>query len=233
MDIACEAWRLGANKVTAIDIQKPLASGKELALATELGTKVLWPKAIEKLDAKKIFFKDGTTIKADVVFFSIGEIPDTSFLPDSVFVDERGYMITSEKSFRSSDIKIYGCGDIIKPGLITDAVGSGRLAAMEIQATLAGEEFVYPEKNLVPKRRIQTVYFGYEKDEIDRCMSCGTCIFCDKCIEQCPQAAISRNGEIFSVDPVKCTLCYTCVNVCPRGAIQSEYLEKLVKQDGA
>ena len=233
MDIACESWRLGANKVSAIDIQKPLASGKELALASELGTKVLWPKAIEKLDAKKIYFKDGTTIKADVVFFSIGEMPDTSFLPDSVFLDERGYMVTSEKSFRSSDIKIYGCGDIIKPGLITDAVGSGRLAAMEIQATLAGETFVYPEKNLVPTRSIRTVYFGDEEDEIGRCISCGTCIFCDKCIEQCPHEAISRNGEIFSVDPVKCTLCYTCVNICPRGAIQSEYLEKLVNEDGA
>jgi len=233
MDIACESWRLGANNVSAIDIQKPLASGKELALATELGTKVLWPKAIEKLDAKKIYFKDGTTIKADVVFFSIGEIPDTSFLPDSVFLDERGYMVTSEKSFRSSDIKIYGCGDIIKPGLITDAVGSGRLAAMEIQATLAGETFVYPEKNLVPTRSIRTVYFGDEEDEIDRCMSCGTCIFCDKCIEQCPHGAISRNGEMFTIDPIKCTLCYTCVNICPRGAIQSELLEELINEDDA
>jgi putative selenate reductase len=233
MDIACESWRLGANKVTAIDIQKPLASGKELTLATELGTKVLWPKAIERLDQKKIYFKDRTTIKADIVFFSIGEMPDTSFLPGSVFLDERGYMITSAKSFRSSDIKIYGCGDIIKPGLITDAVGSGRLAAMEIHATLAGEEFVYPEKNLVPTRRIQTVYFGDEENEIDRCMSCGTCIFCDKCIEQCPQGAISRNGEIFTIDPAKCTLCYTCVNVCPRGAIQSELLEELIIEDGS
>jgi NADPH-dependent glutamate synthase beta subunit-like oxidoreductase/glutamate synthase domain-containing protein 3/NAD-dependent dihydropyrimidine dehydrogenase PreA subunit len=233
MDMACESWRLGAKKVTAIDIQKPLASGKELALATELGTEVLWPRAIERLDAKKIYFKDGTTIKADVVFFSIGEIPDASFLPDSVLLDERGYMITSEKSFRSSDIKIYGCGDIYKPGLITDAVGSGRLAAMEIHATLAGEEFVYPEKNLVPTKRIQTVYFGGEENEIDRCMSCGTCIFCDMCIEQCPHEAISRNGEIFTIDPVKCTLCYTCVNVCPRGAIQSELLEELIYEDGA
>lgn len=233
MDMACESWRLGANKVTAIDIQKPLASGKELALATKLGTEVLWPKAIERLDVKKIYFKDGTTIKADVVFFSIGEMPDASFLPDSVLLDERGYMITSEKSFRSSDIKIYGCGDIIKPGLITDAVGSGRLAAMEIQATLAGESFIYPEKYLVPTRRIQTVYFGGEENEIDRCMSCGTCIFCDKCIEQCPHGALSRNGEIFTIDPVKCTLCYTCVSVCPRGAIQSELLEELVNKDGA
>jgi len=223
MDIACESWRLGAKKVTALDVQKPLAFGHELEAAVALGTDILWPKFIEKLDDEKVFFTDGTKLKADEVFFSIGEIPDTFFLPGSVLIDEKGYIATAEKSFRSSDLKIYGCGDIRRPGLITDAVGSGRLAALEINAILTGREFIYPEKSLVPKRRINTLYFGEEDDEIDRCMSCGTCIFCDKCIESCPQGAITRNGEVFTIDPLKCTLCYTCVNVCPRGAIQAEF----------
>jgi putative selenate reductase len=223
MDIACESWRLGAKKVTALDVQKPLAFGHELDSAVELGTDILWPKFIEKLDEETVYFNDGTELRADVVLFSIGEMPDTSFLPDSVLIDERGYIVTAEKSFRSSDLKVYGCGDIRRPGLITDAVGSGRLAALEIDAILKGTKFIYPEKNLVPKRRMNTLYFGGEEDEADRCMSCGTCIFCDKCIENCPQGAITRNGEIFTIDPLKCTLCYTCVNVCPRGAIQAEF----------
>jgi NADPH-dependent glutamate synthase beta subunit-like oxidoreductase/NAD-dependent dihydropyrimidine dehydrogenase PreA subunit len=233
MDIACESWCLGAKKVTAVDIQKPLASGKELMLATERGTDIRWPKIIEKLTKNKVYFTDGTSERADVVFFSIGEIPDASFLPDFVFLDERGYLVTADKSFRSSDEKIYGCGDIVKPGLITDAVGSGRLAAMEIHAHLAGEEFVCPERRLVPTRKIQTVYFGGEDEENDRCMSCGICIYCDKCIDNCPQGAISRNGEVFAIDPVKCTLCYACVNVCPRGAIQAEFLDDLLSEDVA
>ena len=224
MDMACESWRLGAKKVTAIDIQEPLAFGKELELAEELGTQVLWPKMLEQLDEDRIYFKDGTDITADVIFFSIGEIPDTSFLPESVLLDKRGYMVTADKSFKSSDSKVYGAGDIIKPGLITDAIGMGRLAAMEIHAALAGEEFIYPEKDLVPRRRINTVYFGGETSEIERCMSCGTCIFCDICVEKCPQEAIARNGEIFTIDSVKCTGCYTCVNVCPRGAIHEEFI---------
>lgn len=222
MDVACESWRLGASKVTAIDIQKPLAFGRELELATELGTKILWPKVIDRLNKSKIYFRDGTDMRADIVFFSIGEAPDTSFLPESVFIDERGYLVTAEKSFRSSDPRIYGCGDIIKPGLIADAVGSGRLAAMEIDANLAGQEFVYPIKNPVPRFRIQTIYFGNEDIDIDHCMSCGTCIFCDKCIENCPQEAISRNGETFFIDTEKCQLCYTCINICPRGAIHAD-----------
>jgi len=233
MDIACEAWRLGAKKVTAVDIQKPLAFGKELSVATERGTEILWPKYVRRLTKKKIHFQDGAAIKADTVIFSIGEVPDTSFLADSVMIDDKGYMVTVARSFRSSDPKVFGCGDIIKPGLLTDAVGSGRLAAMEVHATLNGEAFVYPDKNPVSARRLQTVYFGGEEKEIDRCFSCGTCIFCDKCIENCPQEAISRNGEVFTIDPDKCTLCYTCVNVCPRGAVQAEFLKKMVCEDVA
>jgi len=222
MDIACESWRSGTTKVTAIDIQKPLAFGRELDLATELGTEIQWPKMIDRLDESRVYFKDGTDMRADVVFFSIGEAPDTSFLPDSVFLDERGYIVTAKQSFRSGDPKVYGCGDIIKPGLITDAVGSGRLAAMEIHAILNGNEFVYPEENPVSRSQIKMVYFGEEDSGINHCMSCGTCIFCDKCVENCPQEAISRNGETFSIDTEKCQLCYTCVNICPRGAIHAD-----------
>ncbi len=223
MDMACESWRLGAKKVNAIDIQKPLAFGKELEMATSLGTQILWPKKVEKVTAKTIYLTDKTSIKADVIFFSIGEAPDSSFLPESVLLDERGYMVTGGKSFRSSDPKVYGAGDILAPGLISDAIGMGRLAAMQIHASLNHKEFIYPEKNPVPKNRISTVYFGGETGDLDRCTISGTCILCDKCIENCSQEAITRDGEVFTIDELKCMLCYTCTAVCPRGAIQTEY----------
>lgn len=222
MDIACEAWRLGAKRVIAIDVQKPMAFGRELEAARTRGTEILWPKHIDHIDEKRLCFKDGADLTADVIIFSIGELPDSSFLPTSVLVDDRGYIVTGEKSFQSSDRRVFGCGDIVRPGLVTDAVGAGRLAAMQINAFCNNEEFIYPEKKLVPRRKINPVYFGGENREIDRCMSCGICVFCDTCVEACPQRALSRNGEIFSIDPVKCTGCYTCVNVCPRGAIQGE-----------
>jgi formate hydrogenlyase subunit 6/NADH:ubiquinone oxidoreductase subunit I len=53
-------------------------------------------------------------------------------------------------------------------------------------------------------------------------MNRGTCVFCDKCIDACPQRALLRNSEIFTIDPVLCTGCVTCVNVCPRGAMQGD-----------
>lgn len=229
MDIACESWRHGAKSVTAVDIQKPLAFGKERETAERLGTAILWPRQIESVDERRIRFTNGESIKADVIFVSIGEKPDCSFLGDSVLVNERGYIQTPEQSFKTSDPKVFACGDIIKPGLVTDAIGMGRLAAMEMHATLANEPFIYPVKNPVPKRRIRTAYFGGETREVDRCISCGTCIFCDRCVQVCPQGAITRNGEIFTIDTELCTACYSCVNSCPRGALQYGDFEEIAR----
>jgi heterodisulfide reductase subunit A-like polyferredoxin len=148
-------------------------------------------------------------------------------------LDERGYMVTGEQSFRSSDPKVYGAGDIIAPGLISDAIGTGRLAAMEIHAFLNHDPFVYPEKHPVSRNRINIVYFGGETGDADRCLSCGTCILCDKCIENCPQEAITRNGAVFTIDDTKCLLCYTCAAVCPRGAIQTDHLDHRTVQGKA
>ncbi|MCX8123731.1 MAG: FAD-dependent oxidoreductase [Spirochaetes bacterium] len=229
MDIACESWRHGAKSVTAVDIQKPLAFGKEKEMAERLGTKILWPRTVDHIDESHIHFTNGESIKADVVFISIGERPDLSFLGDTVLLNERGAIVTGDKSFKTSDPKVFACGDIVKTGLITDAIGMGRIAAMEIHAMLADEDFIYPEKTLVPRRRINIAYFGGETREVDRCISCGTCIFCDKCVEACPQGAITRNGEIFTIDPELCTACYTCVNVCPRGALQPGDFDEVVQ----
>lgn len=228
MDIACESWRHGAKQVTAVDIQKPLAFGKEKETAEKLGTKILWPVNIDYIDQQYVYVTNGQKIKADVVFISIGEKPDLSFLPESVLLNERGQIVTAQKSFKSSDEKVFACGDIIQQGLITDAIGMGRLSAMEIHSYLSGEDFIYPDKTLVPKRSINIAYFGGETREVDRCISCGTCIFCDKCVEACPQGAITRNGEIFTIDSELCTACYTCVNICPRGALQPGDFEAIV-----
>lgn len=46
--------------MTTIDIQKPLAFGKELDLATSLGTEILWPKQIEKVTSTSIYLTDKT-----------------------------------------------------------------------------------------------------------------------------------------------------------------------------
>ena len=52
MDIACQAYALGAKSVVAVDIQPPASFSKEQELATARGTKILYPKITEKYDHK-------------------------------------------------------------------------------------------------------------------------------------------------------------------------------------
>lgn len=47
------------------------------------------------------------------------------------------------------------------------------------------------------------------------------CNLCDKCVEPCPNEAISAGADIYVIDPAKCTECVgfydtpQCADVCP------------------
>ena len=93
MDVASQAFNCGATSVTAVDIQKPAAFGKEMDMAREKGTEILWPKVTERYDKKEktIYFKDGTSLDADLVVMSVGEVPVLDFLTPDI-ITERGWL---------------------------------------------------------------------------------------------------------------------------------------------
>ena len=230
MDIACQAYEHGAESVTAVDVQKPAAFGKELDLASSRGTKVLFPKVTEKYDAaaKKLFFKDGTSIDADMVIISIGERPVLDFLPPSVNT-ERGYITVNDLG-QSSDVKVFAIGDATKPGLVTHAIGQGKVAADVINAQLMDYHYVSEERRVIPFERIKTQYYEVcrmvgkftPKKEADRCMSCGSCRDCGMCVESCYYGAISRTvlpnkSYEYVVDESRCIGCGFCAGICPCG----------------
>ncbi len=230
MDIACQAWDQGAGSVTCVDIQKPAAFGKELELATSKGTKVLYPKVTEKYDAKakKIFFTDGTSLDAEMVIISIGEKPVLDFLPPEVHTD-RGYIVVNELG-QSSDVKVFAIGDATKPGLVTHAIGQGKVAADVINAQLMNFDYVPEERRVIPYERIKTQYYEVcrmvgkfsAKKEADRCMSCGSCRDCGMCVESCYYGAITRKtlpnkSYEYVVDESRCIGCGFCAGICPCG----------------
>jgi len=226
MDIACECWRLGAVTVTAVDIQEPASFSEERDRAERAGTRILWPMTLDSFSAetKEACFKGGERIDADLIIQAIGEIPDyEGFLPEAVLLDGDGRIRTAKESFQSADPRIYVIGDAVRLGLITHSIGMGRLAAMEVDAHFKGEVFLFPKKELVPGGRVRLLYFEETegREEIDRCLSCGTCIQCDYCVQACPRSAIRRDGEFFTIQD-GCTACRTCEAVCPRGAVSVE-----------
>ncbi|MCP4767113.1 MAG: FAD-dependent oxidoreductase [Gammaproteobacteria bacterium] len=58
--------------------------------------------------------------------------------------------------------------------------------------------------------------------EASRCFSCGTCIYCDNCYFYCPDMAITKLENGYSVDPDYCKGCGLCVAECPTGSIHMQ-----------
>ena len=57
--------------------------------------------------------------------------------------------------------------------------------------------------------------------EAQRCLSCGVCNQCDRCMEYCPEGILKRSadGSAYEFDLEYCKGCGVCMTACPRGAI--------------
>ncbi len=62
-----------------------------------------------------------------------------------------------------------------------------------------------------------------EKEAV-RCLSCGVCFHCGNCWNFCPDAAILRREDRFTVDTDYCKGCGICARECPCGHIDMESL---------
>ncbi|MBP8625538.1 MAG: FAD-dependent oxidoreductase [Syntrophorhabdaceae bacterium] len=234
MDVASEAYIYGAESVTAIDIQRPAAFGKELEIARKKGVKIIWPKSIERYDKDscKVFFKDNTSIAAHLVIIAIGDMPLIDFVPISIH-SEKGW-IKVDEFYQTSDPKVYAIGDVTGLGLVTHAIGHGNMVAEHIHARLMAKPYSYTKKDVIPYRRIKTEYYDFcvdgDKDpgkEAERCLSCGTCRDCHICEITCHFGAIKRTAYDdgtyeYVVDDERCIGCGFCAGVCPCGVWEME-----------
>ncbi len=58
--------------------------------------------------------------------------------------------------------------------------------------------------------------------ESERCFSCGTCIFCDNCVVYCPDMAVKRVDDGYTVLTDFCKGCGVCVKECPTGSMKMQ-----------
>jgi len=226
-DAATEAFRLGAKTVTLIDVQQPASFGTERKHAEAAGAIFLWPRFTKAITARGVELTDGEILPADTVIVAVGDVPDISFLPEEIAV-KNGFIAVDEQ-FRTSDDQIFAVGDVTKPGLLTEAIGAGRIAAGTIDALLRGAGETYDKLPPIDVQRVKTEYFDSRikafSDPVScavNCASCGACRDCGMCETICPQNAISRkalNGENYEyvVDAELCMGCGFCAGVCPTG----------------
>jgi NADPH-dependent glutamate synthase beta subunit-like oxidoreductase/NAD-dependent dihydropyrimidine dehydrogenase PreA subunit len=226
-DAATEAFRLGAKSVTLIDVQEPASFGVERKHAEAAGASFLWPRYTKVITDKGVELTDGEVLPADTVIVAVGDVPDLSFLPEEV-ATAKGFIVVDEK-YTTSDDQVYAIGDAVRPGLLTDAIGAGRIAARTIDDLLKGVEETYDKLPPIRYERVKLQYFDPRVGEFDstsscatNCASCGACRDCGMCEEICPQKAISRQdapagGFEYVVDSERCIGCGFCVGACPTG----------------
>jgi NADPH-dependent glutamate synthase beta subunit-like oxidoreductase/glutamate synthase domain-containing protein 3/Pyruvate/2-oxoacid:ferredoxin oxidoreductase delta subunit len=226
-DAAAEAARLGAESLTLIDIQEPASFGVERKNAEAAGAKFLWPRFTKQITETAVELTDGEVLPADTVIMAVGDLPDLSFLPEEIKID-RGFVAVNER-FQSSDPRVFAIGDAVRLGLLTEAIGSGRVAARAIDDLLRGREETYDQLPPIDPERVKLEYYdprprSFENASAcaDGCASCGACRDCGLCETLCPQNAISRReleGEAYEyvVDAERCIGCGFCSDACPCG----------------
>lgn len=226
-DVATEAHRLGAKKITLLDVQEPASFGIEREHAEAAGAEFRWPVFTKEITDDGVVLEDGEVIPADSVFISIGDAPDVDFLPEDVAI-ERGFVVVDEY-YQTTNPKIFAVGDVVRPGLLTDAIGAGRKTALAIGDILAGKRPSTSAKAVIDIRRVSLEYYDprlVEYENLDhcgsQCSSCGACRDCGICVAMCPESAISRveskEGKFeYQVDENRCIACGFCAGACPCG----------------
>ncbi len=240
-DVACEAYRLGAEKVSLVDIQQPLAFGKEKEAAEALGAVFRWPVMTREVTEAGLVTNTGEIIPAQTVIISIGDVPALPFLPESVETITIGgaAWISTDKAHVTSNARVLAVGDVERPGLATNALGAGKTAAEFIVAAIKGIEWQPFSKQLIPQQALTITHYApdapgkTETEQADRCLSCAACRDCHLCETICPTEAISRQevpfgskmNEQFGLegsyeyvsDDKKCIACGFCADTCPCG----------------
>jgi NADPH-dependent glutamate synthase beta subunit-like oxidoreductase/glutamate synthase domain-containing protein 3/NAD-dependent dihydropyrimidine dehydrogenase PreA subunit len=226
-DVATEAARLGAEDITLLDVQAPASFGTEREEAEKAGAKFRWPVFTQAITETGVQLEGGEVIPADSVFISIGDAPDLDFLPDDISLD-RGF-IKVDDNYQTSHPKVFAIGDVVRPGLLTDAIGAGRRAADTIDAVASGKRPSTEPRTVIDLERISLEYFDpriLQYDDLDhcgsQCASCGQCRDCGICVTMCPESAISRQelengGYEYVVDADRCIGCGFCAGACPCG----------------
>ncbi|MCI5225568.1 MAG: 4Fe-4S dicluster domain-containing protein [Candidatus Electrothrix sp. AX2] len=235
-DVAAECYRLGAEEVTLVDIQKPLAFGKERDAAEALGAVFKWPIMTKEVTEEGLITDKEELLPAQTVIISIGDVPQLPFLPDSVEVVNiaGGSWIKTDDAGRTSDDKILAVGDVERPGLATNALGAAKRTAEYLASVLGDREWKPFTQKLIQYEALTIAHYDPAEEKGDtesqqaaRCLSCGSCRDCHLCETICPTHAISRR-EVERTDPdgvdfeyvsdnTKCIACGFCADTCPCG----------------
>ena len=137
-DVAAEAYRLGADQVTLVDVRKPLAFGKERTAAEALGATFKWPFMTREVTAEGVVGADGTLLPAQTVIISIGDIPSLPLSCRILWMWSRSQAPPGSRPMRPDGpriLRFLRWVTLRSPVLATNALGAGKRSADYLIAT--------------------------------------------------------------------------------------------------
>jgi 2-oxoacid:acceptor oxidoreductase gamma subunit (pyruvate/2-ketoisovalerate family) len=186
-------------------------------------------------------------LSCDRVILALGQAADLSLLPaDAVLSRKSPIMHTCE---HEGEGPVYPAGDLLtNEGTVTAAIGCGREMALLLHERFSGEKLYHDrpaEESLVRADRIKLQHFERhpphreavlpaarrkttfsevrqglpDLEEARRCLSCGVCNNCDRCVTYCPDGVLKRvDGELL-FDYEYCKGCGVCASECSRAVV--------------
>ena len=182
-------------------------------------------------------------IPCDRVILAIGQAADLSLLPDDA------QLSADQPIETGGEAQVYPAGDLLtNEGTVTAAIGCGRDMALMLHERFSGEKlYTDPpsvksviradqirfqhfelhrphEQNVLPLVGRETSFSEVREglddvEEAKRCLSCGVCNSCDRCVTYCPDGVLRREGRDIIFDYDYCKGCGVCVSECSRAVI--------------
>ncbi|MDH5782890.1 MAG: FAD-dependent oxidoreductase [Candidatus Bathyarchaeota archaeon] len=165
------------------------------------------------------------TISVDTVIIAIGQILDSSTIPEKIQTSRRT-IIVDPVTFEANVPGVFAGGDAtLGPASVIEAIACGKEAAISIHRYLRGEDMEsgrpkkrikveeVPKEGIIKKQRkpipmlpaekrkedLEEVVLGYTEEmaveEASRCLSCGCCSECRECEKACSAQAVDFNQK--------------------------------------
>jgi NADPH-dependent glutamate synthase beta subunit-like oxidoreductase/Pyruvate/2-oxoacid:ferredoxin oxidoreductase delta subunit len=188
----------------------------------------------------------GFILAADAILTAIGQDADLGlFPPDAAAAG----LLRTDAGQATPMQRVWAGGDVASMArFLTEAVGMGKRAALDIDRALRGlargqaiaeapatlqeiATWYHPHARRAQDHRLATeerrdgaeVQLALSEQamlaEAERCFSCGTCTSCDNCFQYCPDLAIVHRDGGYAVLADYCKGCGLCVRECPTGSM--------------
>ena len=106
------------------------------------------------------------TLKLDTLIYSFGQKPDYKGMENLAKNQNNEFLKVDDNYLVANEDKIFAGGDILKFGLVTDAIGMGRYAAYAIHKKFTGEQVIKDERRIIKygdavNREGKNMYIAY------------------------------------------------------------------------